>query len=175
MAQFERILVSAILDEAYSRALIPVMRASGQLAAGMRKIMIADETGALFIPHYWAVHVHDGRGPAYRPKGSGKPPFIWFKNPLLDPRLRNGSTPRRVSQLRHLTPSQFHAARRRGELVITRSIGPVAPTPFFSNAAPDGGMFGFALTAEEVGKPFFRRFVREQLEDVLDMEIRAQW
>lgn len=116
---------------------------------------------------YYAVYVHDGSGPATR--DFSKPPFIWFRDPLLDPRLDAGRTPPRVNQLRHLTGDQFKAARDAGQLIITRQIGRRRANPFFSNE-PDGGMFGFIDEVAVIVHEETSRTVRETMGSLMNVK-----
>ena len=96
----------------------------------------------LLVPHYWAVYYHDGRGPV-RP--TQKQFVVYFKRGRkeLDPRVRVGAWyPRRIEQVKRLNRAQFYAARKRGDLVITKKSGPADGKHFFTI-----GMRGFRLVA----------------------------
>lgn len=82
----------------------------------------------LRTPYYWAKLYHDGRGPINMPKGRF---MIFFKDPVLDPRLRGGR-PVRTAQVRRLTPAEFREAQASGALIIARHVGPQKGTHFFT-------------------------------------------
>lgn len=93
----------------------------------------------LFIPHYWAVYIHDGRGPI---PPDGNRLLVYFANPKDDPRIQGGY-PERVSQIRKLSRTEFHAGlaenaehKRLGLspfMFVLKSVGPAAGTPFFTS------------------------------------------
>lgn len=59
--------------------------------------------GDLFIPHFWALFVHDGRGP-FGPKSARF--LVFFQDPNDDPRK---PTPEREASARKLTRGEFDA------------------------------------------------------------------
>lgn len=81
---------------AYSKPKIP--SSTLQQAARVRK-KPAGGGYQLYIPHYWAIYIHNGRGPS-QPKS--KTFLVWFRNPQDDPRIRRGygvkRPPRRLSK-----------------------------------------------------------------------------
>lgn len=94
--------------------------------------------GYLEIPHYWAIYVHDGRGP-FGPRRAKV--LVWFTNPEDDPRLR--PPPVRYAQWRPLTKAEFqHGLQRNAEhrllglppyMIVRRyQPRPQPPTYFFS-------------------------------------------
>jgi len=95
----------------------------------------SEERADLFIPHYWAVYYHDGRG-RVSPVNARK--LVFFDNPRDDPRY---PTPERESQVKHLTKRQYErgleinqerAARGlRPFMYVVDSVGPSRPRPFF--------------------------------------------
>lgn len=107
----------------------------------------------LFIPHYWAVYYHDGRGPV-QPITAQK--IVFFADPRDDPRLVGGN-PRRVSDIRTLTRDDYqngleiNAERRKnGEppfMFVLDRAGPAGAHPFFSELAigASGRMDGTAF------------------------------
>lgn len=111
------------------------------------RLEVFDYGFRLYIPHYWALYLHDGRGPV-RPKD--KTVLVWYENPLQDdPRLKGGY-PVRANQIRRLNASQFKAGlrenRRRARLnrldggnrppfmIIRNTAGPFRGFPFFTEA-----------------------------------------
>jgi len=132
---------------------------SRTLAREMQSFIQTTERGFLYVDPYWAVYFHDGRTSIV-----GKN-LVWFKNPRLDPRRPGGRTPNRARDLRSLTKSEFRDAREKGQIIVTRRVRGVSPTPFFSNR---GGMAGFRAEAGRIVQREFRRFLVEQLgEDLL--------
>lgn len=137
--------------------------------------------GVLHIPHYWALFVHDGRGPFRKGRY-----MIWYRDPRLDPRLQNGKTPKRVKDLRKLTRDQWRRAveiRNRwieaggdpydAPVIITKAIRkPTAATPFFGND-PGEGMHGFSADAGRIAQEEFSRHVRSVMGQSLRVRDRA--
>lgn len=133
-----------------------VSEASSTLGRALEFILDAPKRGRLFITHYWALYIHDGRGP-FGPRNSQN--LVWFRDPKQDPRLINGETPARASKLRHLTRLAYQEARRLNSLhlarggsvdtlpvIVTKRVDRATPAqPFFSNE-PGGGMAGFGQT-----------------------------
>lgn len=120
------------------------------------------------IPHYWAVYVHDGRGP-FGPRK--KTWLVWFMDPKDDPRTQGGTKhPVRAKDIRTLTKEQFHAGLRENSrrraldlppyMIVTKHHGGNLARPFFSNT---GGMRGFRQQANEIGRRLFSEFVRQQI------------
>jgi hypothetical protein len=102
--------------------------------------LIIDESkqrADLFIPHYWAIWYHDGRG-RVSPVNARK--LVFFDDPNDDPRIQGGR-PVTESQVRRLTKEQYReglrrnqeraAAGRRPFMYVVDSVGPAAPRPFF--------------------------------------------
>ena len=156
MAQSSRQFIRSVLREVARRA---VRRVRPQIPSDtlQRALGVSlDEAAArfeatLFIPHYWAVYVHDGRGSISK---AGRPGFlIWFKDPTEDPRI-SGGFPERASQIRRLTRQQFRAglARNRAHIaaggdpfdvpmIVVKQVGPVKGSFFFTK-----GMLGFEIS-----------------------------
>ena len=179
--KFKRRLARRLALAAQRRARPKVARASDTLARNMivstQRIPGArgDVAGKVSIPHYWALYVHDGRRPFRKQKF-----MVWFRNPRLDPRLVNGKTPKRASQLRSLTRAQWLAAvRLRDEwikqggdpfdapVIITKAVRKsTKATPFFGNA-PGEGMFGFIDDTHRIARAEMSRHVRKVMGDAL--------
>jgi hypothetical protein len=110
-------------------------------------------SGGVYIPHYWAVYLHDGHGRVY-PKG-GKF-LVWFRDSKDDPRLPSGYTPERYAQTQHLTRAAFERgladnkrARELGmpePMIVRKSSGPAPSTDFFSN---EKGFKGFSRNVND--------------------------
>ena len=111
-------------------------------------ILAGVATRKLYIDHYWALYVHDGRGPipaSKRKKAGGF--FVWYKDRRQDPRLAgSGGYPRRATQVGRLSKAEFIRDKKAGKLIFAREVrAGVPPSPFFSND-PGGGMSGFMNT-----------------------------
>lgn len=106
---------------------------SGTLQQAMVVVKIrSGNSGAaykLFIPHYWATYVHDGRG-TVRPK-RGKW-LVWFKDIRKDPRLYGGY-PVRLSEAKALELPSQEFNRRKSEMIFSKSAKPMRGHFFFSN------------------------------------------
>jgi hypothetical protein len=149
------------------------LAANVEIRPGVRTARI--EIQRLYIDHYWAFYVHEGRGPA---AGTRRTPrnakvFVWFKNPANDPRL--AGDPKRFSAIRKLTPAEFKDAKAAGQLVIQRYISKGVPgSPFFSND-PGGGMQGFLDTS---GGPLVTKratnHIKTRLKPILNIKKRLR-
>jgi hypothetical protein len=128
---------------------------SSTLRAALRVLVDpAKREVRLFIPHYWAVYVHDGRD-AFSAKNTSF--LIFFANPQDDPRFPGRQTPQRLADVRKLTPAEFqeglriNADRRASNLApfmfVVRSVGPTIGQFFFDN---DVGMEGFSQRTSSV-------------------------
>lgn len=141
----------------------------------------------LEIPHYWAVYVHDGRGPF----GARRARFlVWFRNPNNDPRLSGGLQPERYSQVRRLTKQQFQFWLNENRRAFDRgTIPPMIvlrdpnfrplrhpgnpPTHFFENFV-GGGMHGFVDVANSIGSVMVKTAINERLADILSISMTAK-
>jgi len=117
----------------------------------------------IYIPHFWAVFVHDGRGPI-TPKEAKV--LVWFRDREEDPRLQGGITPERAYRIPRLkmTPEEFKRARATGQIIVAKRSGPVAGNPFFSNS-PGGGMHGFGRQVRPLIRADFEELIRSALEE----------
>lgn len=97
------------------------------------------------VPHYWAIYYHDGRGPVRAKPGKW---LVYFKDPADDPRLTAGF-PVRATDIIRLTREQFLAALAADQLIVTKSVGPADPHPFFTR-----GMDGFQGKVHAPAKRF---------------------
>jgi len=135
---------------------------SRQLAAALRVRTTGTNSVAIHIPHYWAEYVHDGRTAPVLPTSPVKA-FVWFTNPLEDPRIPGGLTPERVSQLKHLKLPKglFREMLQDGRIIVRRKIQkPTNASPFFENS---GGMLGFSSVVSSIAPKVFSDFVLEKL------------
>lgn len=158
----KRKLIRAILTDLGERELRLVRKAIGSrtLRAAIRLIINeSEERGDLFIPHYWAIWYHDGRG-SVSPVSARK--LVFFDNPSDDPRLRGRKRPVRESDVKRLTKRQYEDGlrvnqerARRGQrpfMWVVDSVGPSAPRPFFDQLAE-----GAAQRADPVVLKVFER------------------
>lgn len=161
-----RALARALADTAEDVARPEVRKHSRTLAEALR-IRVRGHTAALFIPHYWAEFVNDGRRALPRRQKL----YIWFKDPAQDPRFSGRQTPARRSQVRSLTRRQFRQAlalAEQGKVVITRGpVRGVSPKRFFENT---GGMLDFvSRRAGPTGEVRFRAHVIDRLRRELNV------
>lgn len=123
----------------------------------------------LYLPHYWAVWVHDGRGPVSPKERTW---LVWFQNPKDDPRTGGGRNyPVRAADAARLTKAQWEDglaenARRRAAgqepyMIVTKHSGPVRPPESF--AFFEAGMEQFAARAGPVVREEFERFIRSKV------------
>jgi hypothetical protein len=95
----------------------------------------------VYLPHYWAIYEHDGRGPIDMAPGKY---MIYFPDIRDDPRVDGGTnypitSPR---ERRKLTKEEFvqfaEENKRRGKdnpiMVVASHVGPSAGTYFFTRA-----------------------------------------
>ncbi len=118
----------------------------------------------LYIPHYWARMVHDGRpklDAATMTKGGL---FIWYKNPKEDPRDAGGY-PVRAGR-RALTKAEFKRDRKAGKIIVAREVDMVEGNPFFENTP--GNMRGLGLYASKVIRTEWSAHVYKRLGKLRD-------
>lgn len=75
---------------------------------------------ALYIPHYWALYLHDGRGPV---SPRFKKFLVYYRNPRDDPRLADGY-PVRASQHKRLSENDFKEGLRKNRRNYQLGIPP---------------------------------------------------
>lgn len=165
--RFLRDLLREVLTRAAARArpLIP----SKTLRQSLTKVFVSDTVAKLTIPHYWAIYVHDGRGPITKRSGF----LVWFRDPGDDPRTSGGlQHPVRASEIRRLTKTQFQAGLRANRehlasggdpflapMIVTKRVKGVTPTPFFSK-----GMVGFIDTAGPLMAKRFDNYIQQLID-----------
>lgn len=172
----------------YARPKIP----SVTLQRALNLQVLSDTKARIAVPHYWALYLHDGRGP-FGPRRSKF--LVYFISPLLDPRTPGGVLPERASQVRRLTRDEFYfwlgqnrLALLRGEtppMIVVgwppgspvpsgpRTVGPARGSFFFENGS-GGGMQGFREQANAVAAPMVRQLIREELKGVLNIKERLR-
>lgn len=120
----------------------------------------------IFLPQYWAVYYHDGRGPVTPVNGKF---IVYFADIEDDPRVNGGKDyPIRSSQIRRLRldPEEFRRLVEAGKLIVRKSVGPSRPHRFFDRLG------GKAVKAVEgIVRQDFRSHLKGRLDDVL--KIRA--
>lgn len=140
-------IIRTILQDLGEQELALVRKSIGSrtLRAAVRLIIDESEQRAsLFIPHYWAIWYHDGRG-SISPVNARK--LVFFDNHHDDPRLRGGKRPERESQVKRLTKEQYENGlrinrerHRRGQrpfMYVVDSVGDsfASKQPFFDRHA----------------------------------------
>lgn len=123
------------------------------------KETVLGSSGQLYIPHYWAVILHDGRR-AVRTRG--RKFLVWYKNPRQDPRLQGGKTPARYADRGklQLTPQQFREELKKGRIIVSQKSRAVKGKPFFGNK-PGEGMYGFEQEVSLIALEEIRKEMRE--------------
>ena len=109
-----------------------------EIRSGTGGNIAKDEVASrIYLPHYWAIYVHDGRGPIFK-----EHLMIWYKDRRQDPRLRTtGGYPKRKRQVAKFRKGELARDIKAGKIGgMAHSVGPVAPSKFFSNRS---GMRGF--------------------------------
>lgn len=171
------------------RPLIPSQTLQGALRVVGRAGGLTDRVERrVGLPHYWAVYVHDGRGPFNMPKGKF---MCWFRDTSDDPRLVGGY-PFRVSERVSLTKEEFHhymllnrvvekavygRLRKPGEpqvgpmIVTSRIRKRTQAALFFDNSR---GMAGFTEEANKIGTAAFAAFIAAELKSVLALKIESK-
>lgn len=134
---FKLDLVRQMAEQIRERVRRTIESATLQRSLDSRVVVNEDGTvGAeIFVPQYWAVYYHDGRGPV-RPT-SGKF-IVYFQDIEDDPRVSGGrSYPVRAAQIRRLRldPKEFRRLVEEGRLIVRSSVGPAQPHPFFEKLA----------------------------------------
>lgn len=116
----------------------------------------------IFLPQYWAVYYHDGRGPVRPVNGKF---LVYFADIEDDPRVNGGKDyPTRVNQIRRLTldPAEFRRLVQEGKLIVREKVGPSTPHPFFNRLAGKVVPLVAGLVRVE-----FRSHLRARLDGVL--------
>lgn len=162
-------ILRLILEELGQQELARVRDRIGSraLRAALRLIVNESEERAdLFIPHYWAVWYHDGRG-RVEPVTAQK--LVFFDNPSDDPRIPGRRYPEREAQVRRLTKRQYEQGLRinaeraaRGQrpfMFVVDSVGPAGPHPFFRLLER-----GAASRADQIVPRIFERELLRELD-----------
>lgn len=165
-----RRIIRVILEDLGKRELARVKNSIGSKTLRAAITLIVDESeqrADLFIPHYWAIWYHDGRG-AVHPRSARK--LVFFDNPHDDPRLKGGRRPVTESQVRRLTRRQYEEGLRvnrerakRGQrpfMFVVDSVGPSRPRPFFTQLEA-----GAAMRADAVVPRVFERELLRELDN----------
>lgn len=131
---------------------------SDTLRRAIRFEHLAPGEARLYIPHFWAIYQHDGRG-TVRP--TTKRFLVYYRDPNDDPRLKGGY-PIELKDIKRLTRDQFVAGAeenrrrylanpaggRQQFMVVREASGPTRPTrsyPFF-----EAGMLGMPAIADRI-------------------------
>jgi hypothetical protein len=130
-------------------------------------VLPSGEIGAdLFIPHYWAIYYHDGRGPVRPVNGKF---LVYFARIEDDPRVAGGRDyPVRAAQIRRLRldPAEFRRLVQEGKLIVTQRVGPAKGRPFFERLKDKAPAIVQATVNRE-----FRGHVKAALADVLKITV----
>lgn len=153
----------------------PSVRRSSKTLANAMRVRIGPKAGHanVYIPHYFAVYVHDGVS-APRSPPAPRRAYVWFANPKDDPRLSGGVTPERFAQIKrplNIPKADFRELIEQGRLIVRKTITkPTEGNPFFSN---EGGMRGFAESIGPMMQERFSQYVTQvRLDGLLDMSGR---
>ncbi len=116
----------------------------------------------IFLPQYWAVYYHDGRGPVRPVNGKF---IVYFADIEDDPRVQGGRNyPTRAAQIRRLRldPEEFRRLVAEGRLIVKRSAGSSQPHRFFDKLGGRAARITASLVKTES-----RAHLRAALADVL--------
>jgi len=162
-----RRIIRLIHEELGKRELARVKRIIGSRTLKAAVELIVDENAMradLFIPHFWAIWYHDGRG-RVSPKNARK--LVFFDNPENDPRTR-GASPRNRGQVRRLTRAEYEEGLRinqqrfeaglRPFMFVVDSVRKSRPRPFFKQLEQGA--------AERADPIVLRVFERELLREI---------
>lgn len=149
-----------------AKAYLLANNGSRTLAASMKAEVRGVGFARVLVPHYWALYVHDGRGPVEMPAGRF---MVFFPDTQNDPRTDFGSRfPVRLSDIEHLSRQQFieglEQNRERREfggqpfMIVTRSVGPIPGVPFFRE-----GLANLDVLAGKIAQERFRNFMAIQI------------
>jgi hypothetical protein len=125
-----------------------------------------EAVGRVTVPFYWAVYVHDGRGPVHAKPGG----YLCFfpEHRHLDPRT-NGTNALQGTTVkpRRLRPDEFYSwlqvNRERAErglppiMVVTKRVGPAKGIPFM-----DMGLKGLPAAASQILPTEFQLLLRRK-------------
>lgn len=141
---------------------------SSTLRRSLDSKIVVNESGEIgaeiFVPQYWAVYYHDGRGPVRPTNGKF---IVYFQDIEDDPRVAGGRDyPVRESQIRRLRldPKEFRRLIEQGKLIVRTSVGPSRPHPFFERLAGKVGAIASPLVVPE-----FSRHVKAALKAELSL------
>ena len=162
-------IIRLVLEALGERELARAKRIIGSrtLKAAVRLIVDESEQRAdLFIPHYWAIWYHDGRG-RVSPVNARK--LVFFDNKNNDPRIRGGRLPVTEAQVRRLTREQYREGLRinqeraaRGQrpfMFVVDSVRKSRPRPFFDKLS-----VGASKRADAVVLSVFERELLRELD-----------
>lgn len=139
-----------------ARDYLLIHRGSQTLARDMDIEILGPEFARVFVPYFWAIYHHDGRGPIEAKPGKF---LVFFPDKRADPRTAGGRRyPRTEADILHLTKQQFYDGisrnRRRLEvgnpqpfMIATRSVGPATGVPFFREGLRNFGEVAGPLIA----------------------------
>lgn len=132
------------------------------LRDGLETVVEDGGFGYLYIPHYWALYIHDGHRGPIRPYRAQY--LVWFRDPRDDPRLRDGY-PIRETDVKRLTKDEFYEAveiQRQRDIaglpayVYIRKFRPASPPRQFFET----NLSRFEARADRLVADTFDRFVK---------------
>lgn len=137
------------------------------LRRAVRYERLSRSRGRLFIPHYWAIYQHDGRGEVGTKSART---LVFFVDPKDDPRLRGGY-PIRMKDIRKLTRDEYiegqqinqqmyvenPAGGRMQYMVSVKIVGPTSP--YKSYKFFEDGMRMFPQEAGAIALRHIRQFM----------------
>ncbi len=123
----------------------------------------------VYVPHYWAVYVNDGRRGFFARRGGA---LAWFPNSEDDPRLKTGH-PVRVSDRRKLRigKKEMRRLRKQKKLVFSKKVRATKGEHFFDN---DRGMRGFEREASGIASKEMSKAVKQFLGKDLRLKVTSQ-
>lgn len=140
---------------AMARRYLDNRQGSKTLSDDMAFQQVDDTEGVIYVPHYWAHYVHDGRAGKTMPPGRY---MVYFPDARDDPRTSGGTRyPTRYHQVRarRLTTAEFQEFQKINKdraaagappiMVVASRVGPVTKKiPFF-----DVGLKGLLQVARD--------------------------
>lgn len=151
-----RALANAAMDRARPKIRSRALQQGLKITKG-RKPNIA----YLYIPHYWAVYLHDDRN-AFGPRRARW--LVWFENPADDPRLAGGY-PERFADVKRLTKEQFRQGMVENRLRRAHGERPFMHVRKFAPGRKGDEFFSVGLkdmddVADSIMPAIFDKFVR---------------
>lgn len=164
LKKFARDLARVLAEDA-RRSIAP--RIKNDVLREALRVESLKNTASLFIPHYWAVYVHDDRGP-FGPRRAQL--LVWFADPDDDPRLRGGY-PVRYRDVRRLTKEQFQFGLRENARRLNAGQGPYMIVKRYEPSTRRGEFF-FTIGAKDFERGVDVKVLSE-FDALIDRELKA--